>query len=83
MILGMGKIKVTITLSPELLARIDESAREQSRSAAIESLLRQALVERAWVEYARALEPQEASLTREVADESEEATARALEADER
>ena len=63
MISGMSKVKVTITLSPEILARIDRSSREQSRSAAIENLLRQALVERAWVEYARSLVPGETALT--------------------
>ena len=83
MIDSMSKVKVTITLSPELLTRIDRGARGRSRSEMIERLVRQALVESAWEDYARSLEPPEVDLMREVAAESEAATALALEADER
>jgi metal-responsive CopG/Arc/MetJ family transcriptional regulator len=79
----MAKLKVTVSLSRELLGRIDAARKGRSRSASVEALLRQALVERAWAQYARDINDAESREMREAAEESEVSTARALATDER
>lgn len=75
------KKKVTISLSPRVLALVDTASAGGSRSDTIEQILRRSLVERAWDRYAADLSRSEVELFEVIAEESEEATAVALTVD--
>jgi metal-responsive CopG/Arc/MetJ family transcriptional regulator len=78
----VAKARVTISVARDVLATVDAHAGARGRSAYVEELLRQALIERAWSDYAAVITTEERAELRAAAAESEPATSAYLGADE-